>query len=90
MILLETGTPGTSREIHSEDAECETQTRNLLIINPVLKPFSYTTLNAIAGKDLSFSSWDVASLYIYYFSTVIDFSSKKYSDATGDRNSWYQ
>ena len=33
----------------------------------------------IAGKELSLSSWCIASLYIYHFSTVIDFSSKKYS-----------
>ena len=31
---------------------------------------------AIAGKELSLSSWCIASLYIYHFSTVIDFSSE--------------
>ena len=45
---------------------------------------------AIAGKELSLSSWCIASLYIYHFSTVIDFSSEKYSGSTGHRNSWYQ
>ena len=45
---------------------------------------------AIAGKDLSFSSWCTASLYIYHFSTVIDFSSEKYSGSPGHRNAWYQ
>ena len=45
---------------------------------------------AIAGKVLSLSSWCIASLYICHFSTVIDFSSKKYSGSTGHRNSWYQ
>ena len=30
-----------------------------------------------------------SSLYIYHFSTVIDFSSEKYSGSTGHRNSWY-
>ena len=34
---------------------------------------------AIAGKELSLSSWCIASLYIYHFSTGIDFSSEKYS-----------
>ena len=29
---------------------------------------------AIAGKELSLSSWCIGSLYIYHFSTVIDFS----------------
>ena len=33
MILLDTGTPGTSREIYSEDADGETRTRNPLVIN---------------------------------------------------------
>ena len=38
---------------------------------------------AIAGKSLS--SWCMTSLYIYDFSTVVDFSSKKYSGSTGHR-----
>ena len=36
MVLLDTGTPGTSREIYSEDADGETRTRNPSIINRVL------------------------------------------------------
>ena len=36
VVLLDTGTPGTSREIFSEDADGETQTRNPSVINPVL------------------------------------------------------
>ena len=28
MVLLDTGTPGTSREIYSEDADGETRTHN--------------------------------------------------------------
>ena len=32
----------------------------------------------------------IVSLYIYHFSTEIDFSSEKYSGSTGHRNSWYQ
>ena len=43
---------------------------------------------AIAGKELSLSGWCIASLYIYHFSTVIDFSSEKYSGFTGHRSSW--
>ena len=34
---------------------------------------------AIGGKELSLSSWCNASLYIYHFSTVTDFSPEKYS-----------
>ena len=51
---------------------------------------SHRSSKAIAGKELSLSSWCIASLYIYHFSTVIDFSSEKYSGSTGHRNSWYQ
>ena len=36
VVLLDTGTPGTSREIYSEDAEGEARTRNPWITNPVL------------------------------------------------------
>ena len=38
---------------------------------------------AIAEKELSLSSWCIASLCIYHFSTVIDFSSEKYSGSVG-------
>ena len=44
---------------------------------------------AIAGKELSLSSLCVASLYIYHFLTVVDFSSEKYSGSTGHRNSLF-
>ena len=36
VVLLATGTPGTSREIFSEDANGETRTRNPSVINRVL------------------------------------------------------
>ena len=36
MVLLDTGTPGTSREIYSEDADGETGTHNPSVINRVL------------------------------------------------------
>ena len=36
VVLLDTETPGTSREIYSEDADGETRTRNPWITNPVL------------------------------------------------------
>ena len=49
-----------------------------------------TSSKAIAGKELSLSSWCIASLYIYNCSTVVDFSSKKYSGSTEHRISWYQ
>ena len=49
-----------------------------------------TSSKAIAGKELSLLSWCIASLYIYNCSTVVDFSSEKYSGSTGHRTSWYQ
>ena len=36
VVLLDTETPGTSREIYNEDAEGEARTRNPWITNPVL------------------------------------------------------
>ena len=36
MVLLDTGTVGTSREIYGEDADGETRTRNPSVINRVL------------------------------------------------------
>ena len=45
-------------------------------------------LKSFCRKELSLPSWCIASLYIYHFSTVIDFSSEKYSGFTGHRNSW--
>ena len=91
MVLLDTVTPCTSREIYSEDADGETRTRNPWITSPVLLPLSYnSSIKAIAGKELSLSSWCIASLYIYHFSTVIDLSSEKYNGSTGHSNSLYQ
>ena len=40
----------------------------------------------IAGKELRLSSWCIASLYFYQFSTVIDISSENYSGSTGHGN----
>ena len=36
VVLLDTGTPGTSREIYSEDADGDTRTRIPSVINRVL------------------------------------------------------
>ena len=36
VVLLDTRTPGTSREIYSEDADGETRTRNPVVMNRVL------------------------------------------------------
>ena len=66
MVLLDTETPGTSGEIYSDDAEGKARTRDPLITNLMLKPLSYTAQKAIAGTELSLSSWCIASLYIYH------------------------
>ena len=71
-------------------ADGETRTRNPWITKPSALAIELYSSRAIAGKELSLSSWCIASLYIYHFSTVIDFSSEKYSGSTGHRNSWYQ
>ena len=90
MVLLDAGTPGTRREIYSEDADGQTRTRKPWIPNPVLWPFELYSSKAIPGKELCLSSCCFASLHIYHFSTVIHFSSEKYGGSTGHRNSWYQ
>ena len=40
VVLLDTGTPGTSRETYSEDVDGETRTRNPSVINRVLQSLS--------------------------------------------------
>ena len=50
MVLLDTGTPGTSREIFSEDAEDGTRTRNPSIAKRVLWPLSYTAQKLLLGR----------------------------------------
>ena len=87
MVLLDTGTPGTSRLIDSEDDNGETLNCDRVITNPMLYPLSYTAQFATAGRDLSLSSWCIASLYIHNFSIAIDFSSEEDSGSTGHRNS---
>ena len=86
MILLDTGTPGTSRKIFSEDADDGSRSRSPLLINQALQPLSYTAQKAIAGKEFSLTSWCIVLLYICHFSTLIDFSSEKYSGSTGQRD----
>ena len=91
MVLLDKGTPGTSRKIYSEDADGETRTHNPSILHkPSALAIEVYSSKSIVGKELSLSRWCIASLYIYHFSTVADFSSEKYSNSTGHRNSWYQ
>ena len=42
MVLLDTGTPGTSGEIYSEDADGETRTRSQVIFRADYKYHSFS------------------------------------------------
>ena len=64
MVLLDTETPGTSREIYSEDAEGEARTRNPWITNPVLQPLSYTAQKLLLGRS---RVYPVGVLHHYIF-----------------------
>ena len=55
---------------------------------PIALAIDLYSSKALPRKELSLSSWCIASLYIYHFLTVIDFSYEKYSGSTGYRNSW--
>ena len=48
---------------------------------PSVLAIELNSSKAIAGKELSLSSWCIASLYIYHFSTVFDFSFEKYNSS---------
>ena len=86
VVLLDTGTHGTSREIYS---------RMLMVRLEFASPGLQTQcssqravqLKSYCWEGVGLSSWCIASLYIYHFSTLIDFSSEKYSGSTGHRNS---
>ena len=62
VVLLDTGTPATSREIFSEDADDGTRTRNPLDYKPSALAIELHSSKAIAGKELSLSSWCITSL----------------------------
>ena len=65
MALLDTGTPGTSKEIYSEDAEKKDSNSQPLGYKLSALAIELNNSKAIAEKELSLSSWCVASLYIY-------------------------
>ena len=90
MVLLDTRPSGTSREIYSEHVDDESLTWNPLITSPNVLAIELYSSKTIAGKESSLSSWCIASLYIYHFSTPVDFSSKKNSWPTGHRTFQYQ
>ena len=61
MVLLDTGTPGTSREIFSEDADDGTRTRYPSITSRI----ELYSSKAIAGKELSLSMQLVYCIIIF-------------------------
>ena len=69
VVLLDKETPGTSREIYSEDEEGEDRTRNPWITNTVLLPLSYRAQKLLLGR-----SWvypvDVLNYYIFLISQL--------------------
>ena len=64
MAILDTGTPGISREIDSEDADGNTRTRNPWITNPVLEELSYTAQKLLLGRS---RIYPVGVLHHYMF-----------------------
>ena len=61
VVVLDTGTPATSRETFHADADGYKQ--NALAIE-------LPSSKAIAGKELSFSCWCIALLYIFIIAQV--------------------
>ena len=64
MVLLDTLTPGTSRESYSDDADGETRIPKPWITNPLLWSFELYSSKAIAGKELSLSSCVLHHIFI--------------------------
>ena len=54
------------------------------------KSGSTNVLYYSAEKESSLSRWCIASLNMYHFLSVIDFSYEKYIVSTGHSYSWYQ
>ena len=62
LVLLDTRTPGTGREIYSQDANGQTRTRNHWITNAVLQSLSYRAQFATAESS---SVYPVGVLHHY-------------------------
>ena len=74
---------------------CKTRSNTFVPICDFDKPISSTqcfveTNDIVIDPIPEYFNDNISSLYIYHFSTEIDFSSEKYSGSTGHRNSWYQ
>ena len=53
-----------------------------LSYKPSALAIELSSSKAIAGKELSLSGWCIASLHIYHFSTVVDFSSRRVASSS--------
>ena len=62
MVILDTGTAGTSREIFRENADDGTRNSQPLHYKPSALAIELYSSKAIAGKELNLSSWCIASL----------------------------
>ena len=78
-----------SQRRHSEDANGDWNSQRLGYKSSALA-VELNDSKPSSGKELSLSRWCIESLYIYHFSSVIDFSSEKHIGSTGHRYSWYQ
>ena len=56
MVLLDTGTPGTSREIYSEDADDGTRNHNPYFYKPSTLAIELYSSKVIFRKELSYHS----------------------------------
>ena len=65
MVLLDTGTPGTSREIYSKDADDGTQTRNPSVINQALSCPAQWLEHSVYNRGVASSS-PITGKYVVY------------------------
>ena len=71
----------------------EGETKTFISISEAAKELGFSKRGvgkAFHKKRSRIGEYELESSYIYHFSTVIDFSSEKYSGSTRHRNSWYQ
>ena len=90
MVLLDKGTPWYQQRNFHWGCRWWDSDSQQLGYKPRALAIELKSSKAIVGKELSLSSWCIASLHVYHCSTVVDFSFEKYSGSAEHRNSWYQ
>ena len=81
MVLLDTGTPSTSIEIYSEDADHRDTNSQPLGYKPSALAIELNNSELLLGRSRVYPV-GVLHHYVYHFSTAVDFSSEKYSGST--------